>query len=73
MSGLYSCGAVMTKKEKYEYLLELARSSLKEHEVIVNFINGFNPKRKECMCAQCEILREVVGERRNEGNKKTCR
>jgi hypothetical protein len=52
----------MTKKEKYEYLVELARSSLKEHEVIVNFINGFNPKRKECMCAQCEMLREVVGD-----------
>jgi hypothetical protein len=50
----------MTKKEKYEYLIELARESLREHEILVNFMNGFNPERKECMCAQCEILREVV-------------
>jgi hypothetical protein len=50
----------MTKKEKYEYLMQLAKESLKEHRILINFTNGFNPVRKVCKCQQCEILREVV-------------
>jgi hypothetical protein len=50
----------MTKKEKYEYLLELAREFLRTHESMANFLQGFNPERKVCKCSQCEMLREVV-------------
>jgi hypothetical protein len=50
----------MTKKEKQEYLIELAKLSLKEHQILINFTNGFNPVRKVCKCQQCEILREVM-------------
>jgi hypothetical protein len=50
----------MTKKEKYEYLLELAKQSLKEHQSIANFLQGFGQERKVCQCTQCETLREVV-------------
>jgi hypothetical protein len=50
----------MTKKEKYEYLIELAKLALKEHQVIANFLQGFSQERKVCVCEQCETLREVV-------------
>jgi hypothetical protein len=50
----------MTEKEKYGYLMELAKRSLKEHQIMVNFFKGLFEKPEECKCPQCEILREVV-------------
>jgi hypothetical protein len=58
--GVYIRGDKMTKKEKYEYLLELAKRCLEEHEKLADYMNNFQPIERACRCAQCEILREVV-------------
>jgi hypothetical protein len=52
----------MTKKRKYEILLQLAKWKLEEHKEIVKFKAGFNPVKKTCLCPQCEMLREVVND-----------